>query len=269
MTSVRCHQITDLPDVTLLWLADMGESIPYPWGLEEFVSAAYQTGLFNGSWPESSAPVGDWLDRKFVTHRPSWILRNESFSALIGTDMITAATAFTERAGIPAPGELLGRFKEVVESSLKVPLVVSHNDLHSRNAFMQIESSGLVMYGIDWASIGLSPVGLDGGTLVAGAMIWRDEEAHLIADIEGEMFDEYTNGLTDAGLDHNRDQVRLGYLSNILPYILGYVRSGVKPIGYWIPRFGTQGEEFQEQITQRLRIFMPLFDEAVVLARQM
>jgi hypothetical protein len=269
MTAVRCHQVTELTDAALLWLEDMDGAIPYPWGREEFISAAYQVGQFNGSWPENRAPDEEWFDRDFITNRPSTVVRQDWFSTMIHPDFTTDAAEFTKRADAPSPAVLLHGFNEVVASSLKIPLVVSHNDLHSRNSFMRSESRGQSMYGIDWASIGLSPVGLDGGTLVAGAMIWRYEEASLIADIETEMFARYTSGLTDVGFVHNPDEVRLGWLSNILPYILGFALCGVQPIGYWIPRFGVEGDEFLEQNAVRLRMFMPLFDEAVALARQL
>lgn len=265
MTAVRCHQVTEFADAALLWLEDMDGAIPYPWGRDEFISAAYQIGQFNGNWPENRAPDEKWLDREFITNRPSTAVRMGAPDAFF----TIAAAEFTKRADAPSPTVLIHGFNEVVESSLKVPLVVSHNDLHSRNSFMRSEVRGQVMYGIDWASIGLSPVGLDGGTLVAGAMIWRYEEASLIADIETEMFAQYTSGLTDVGFGHNPDQARLGWLSNILPYVLGFALCGVRPIEYWIPRFGVEGDEFLEQNAVRLRMFIPLFHEAVALAKQL
>jgi hypothetical protein len=131
-----------------------------------------------------------------------------------------------------------------------------------------------VTYVIDWASVGLGPVGLDGGTLAGGGLIWTENEARLIAEIEGRMFSEYLGGLRDSGYTYKRDEVRLGFLSNFIIYVAGYAMTAVgfpdSPIAQgWPRRFGVKGDEFFDQLALRLGMFMPLFDEAVSLARQL
>ena len=272
--AVPCHGVTRMNETTLLWLDDLSDSVQHPWGVDEFLAASRQTGYFNGSWPTKRAPETEWLDRKFVTNRPAALISGDFFNQLIDLNDNDAVADLAPRSGVHGIPGMHGGYKAVGESLASLPQVVCHNDLHARNAFIMREDQKLLTYVIDWASIGLGPVGLDGGTILGGEINWREDEALLIANFEDDIFTEYLHGVREAGYAHKRDQVRLGYLSNFVPYLWYYVIAAMDmPDGprsrMYSNRFGVDGDDLLDQFALRLRLFMPLFDEAVSLAKQL
>ena len=120
----------------------------------------------------------------------------------------------------------------------------------------------------------VGPVGLDGGTLAGGGLLWREDEARMAGEIEKTLFDEYVRGLDEAGFRCNTDLVRLGYLSNLAPYVMIYVLAPLtkKELPFWdrmVVRFGVEEKDMMKHLGMRLQTFKPLFDEAVSLARQL
>jgi len=269
-----CHGVIDIDCLALLWLADLSESITHPWSGEQFIMASRALGYFNGSWPEDRAPAGDWLERQFVTNRPRFARDAGWFDRLDLEEDAKLLADFGSKAGIDDITSMRSKYNEIADAASRVPRVISHNDPHSRNAFIVNESGVPTVYGIDWATIGMGPVGYDGGTLAGGGLIWRRDEARLIRDIEGTMFDEYMSGLGDAGFVSDRDQVRLGFLSNFAIYPMAYLLAVVgMPDGQFSKnfseRFELEGDEFIDELAVRMGWFKPIFDEAVVLARQL
>lgn len=274
LRAAPCHGITRSGHADLLWMQDLSDSVEYPWSADEFLISAHDAGVFNGTWTEDRAPEGDWLDRKLATNSPTFFLGSKIFSPVADSKNKTIIDELTRRAGVEGIDNMLDEFTDIVEAIANLPRCVNHNDLHSRNAFFRYEQQGPVTYAIDWASVGLGPVGYDCGTLTGGGLIWAENEARLIAEIESQMFTEYLTGLSEAGYSHDRDAVRLGSLSSVAVYIIGYaVVTTMKPDAptakRFSRRFGVEGDEFIDQLALRLRMFKPLFDEAVSLARQL
>ena len=271
--AASCHGITRSGDTTLLWLEDLSDSAQYPWGREEFLIAARHVGFFNGSWPEDRAPTGDWLDRKLITNRPMYFVQAGSYDLMKNAEKAPAVVDMTARSGVKGIGNMYSEFVEITRPLVSLPRTVCHNDFHSRNAFFRREATGPVTYVIDWASVGLGPVGIDGGTLAGGGLVWQEVEARMISDIEHQIFDEYVGGLGDAGFRYDRDQIRLGYLSNFVIYMMNYVvaplRTERRMWDRLAGRFGVGDDDLMGQLALRLRMFKPQFDEAVVLARQL
>lgn len=268
-----CYGVTSSSGATLLWMEDLSDSLSHPWSRNEFLISARNIGFFNGSWPESKAPTGVWLDRDLVTNRPMWGVQRFYIDLFSDPENKLVLGKFGDGARVDRVPEMWDEFVEIAGSLAGLPRVVSHNDLHARNVCFRYEENGPVSYVVDWASVGLGPVGTDGGTLVGGSLLWEEEEVRLISQIEGQMFTEYIGGLEDAGYGYVQDEVRLGYLSNFVIYLTGYLFNVIVPDGpvskIYSRRFGVEGDEFSAQLAFRLRTFKPLFDEAVVLARQL
>ena len=269
-----CHGITRSGNADLLWMEDLSDSVAYPWGADEFLLSAHDVGVFNGTWPEERAPEGDWLDREFITNQPTFYFGSGYLDPVADPKNKTVLNELTRRSGVKNPENMLGGFSEIVETISGLPRGVNHNDFHSRNAFFRYEKQGPITYAIDWATAGLGPIGFDCGTLTGGSLIWTENEARLIAEIEGQMFAEYLSGLAEAGYSYDRDVVRLGSLSSVVVYITGQALVAALPpesptTKRITKRFGVEGDEFFDQLALRLRMFKPLFDEAVSLARQL
>jgi len=98
---------------------------------------------------------------------------------------------------------MLNSTAEISEACKRLPQVVNHNDLHARNMFIDIDDSGnRTSYAIDWASVGIGLIGLDGGTLAGGEIGWKEHQAIQLAEIEGQMFESYMEGLKESEFDN-------------------------------------------------------------------
>jgi hypothetical protein len=269
-----CYGVTTIGDTTLLWMADLSDTEPHPWTGEQFLAASRHVGYFNGSWPDSNAPNEVWLDRKLTTNRllfgtrVGWLKPIADPANEGNLRDLTSLSGVSELTSMPSVIDLVGGALE------RLPRVVCHNDLHSRNAFFRYEPDGPTIYAIDWASVGVGPVGVDGGTLAGGGGRWSRQEAELAAELEGRMFLEYLEGLKDAGYSFDRREVRLGFLSNQLPHLLSMIVAVAQGPQSWmyqefLRRFQLEGDEFLGEAAVRVRMFKPLLDEASALARQL
>jgi len=98
---------------------------------------------------------------------------------------------------------MLNSTSEISEACKRLPQVVNHNDLHARNMFIDIDDSGnRTSYAIDWASVGIGLIGLDGGTLAGGEIGWKEHQAIQLAEIEGQMFESYMEELKESEFDN-------------------------------------------------------------------
>lgn len=274
LRAAPCYGVSRSSGATLIWLEDLSDSVQHPWGRDEYLIAVRNIGFFNGTWPESRSPDGDWLDRKYAGTRPIANLKGEWLDKIVHPSNKRIVDDLAGRSGVAGIEKALAGYVDISKSLTRLPRVVNHNDLHARNAFFRYESEGPITYAIDWSSIGLGPAGLDGGTLAGGGIIWGQTEAHLIAEIESMMYSEYLVGLRDAGYKYKQTEVRLGYLSNFMFYVRGYAGAFIGGKDSLVTtvfsrRFGLEGEDFKDEIASRFRIFMPLFEEAVSLARQL
>lgn len=102
-------------------------------------------------------------------------------------------------------------------ASAEFPLMISHNDCHTRNLFINHRDESELI-AVDWASVGLTPAGVDGGSLITSGLTWGREEARLVVDVEQQTFDSYYEGLVEAGWQRPRDQVRLVFLTMAATY---------------------------------------------------
>lgn len=275
LRAVPCHGITSTSEgLTLLWLSDLSGSTKPPWTKEEFITAARHVGHFNGSWPAGAAPAGTWLDRQYKTNRPSaaaaWRL-GEKLAGVREHPVIHALSAGVGREKLLSLPE---EFNEIAEAASRLPRVITHNDCHPRNLFLDTDRSGApVTYAIDWSSVGLGPVGLDGGNVAGGGMNWRGDEARLVRSSEPSIFEAYLEGLRSSGYAFDLPEVRLGYLSNFVAYLLAYVVAGMQTArggssaSHYAARFQLEGDAFVEELAVRLELYLPLFDEALGLAR--
>ena len=47
LKAAPCHGITRSGHLSLLWMQDLSDSVPYPWGADEFLVSAHDDGVFN------------------------------------------------------------------------------------------------------------------------------------------------------------------------------------------------------------------------------
>ena len=87
-----------------------------------------------------------------------------------------------------------------------LPHAVAFGDLAAGNVFLKGDEA----VAVDWASLTVDPVGVDGGCLAGSPLTWAG--GATIAAAETELFEAYLEGLREAGWAGNRDDVRRAFL---------------------------------------------------------
>ena len=102
--------------------------------------------------------------------------------------------------------ELYGLLDQLVAQTATLPHAVAFGDLAAGNVFLKGDET----VAVDWASLTVDPVGVDGGCLPGSSLTWAG--GATIAAAELELFEAYLAGLHEAGWTGNRDDVRRAFL---------------------------------------------------------
>ena len=181
---ISTYGITDRPDGTAwIWMKDMSEAIQPPWKAESYLSSARHIGMFNGNWPASARPEGDWVATDGSTDRRT---TGAKFYETGIASLLTHAdnpniVRTTSSIGFDRVLSLYDDLKNMIVATRSFPQSVAHNDIHVGNLFPFDDE---ITVAIDWASIGLSPTGVDGGGLAGSSITRGQDEADLIAEID-------------------------------------------------------------------------------------
>jgi hypothetical protein len=102
--------------------------------------------------------------------------------------------------------ELYGLLGQLVAQAATLPHAVAFGDLAAGNVFLKGDET----VAVDWASLTVDPIGVDGGCLAGSPLTWAG--GATIAAAETELFEAYLSGLHEAGWTGNRDVVRRAFL---------------------------------------------------------
>ena len=277
MKAAPCYSVHERPDGTVwLWLKNLRQSWSEVWSRADYLSAARDIGLFNATLPEGKAPDAAWLDRIGHTDRRRGPLNPQNWAnplaAALDEPLVRRAA---DGIGTARAARFLDDIAALIEATSGFPRTVAHNDCHTRNLFCSTDDAKEpVTFAIDWASVGLSPMGVDGGTFLGSGFTWGQDEARMIGEIEPEIFDAYYGGAVEAGWQQPRQQVRLSFLSGIATYtlqslmVVHQVAIGGPIAGSVGLRSGLDTDSLADGISERLTWMVPLIDEALELAAQ-
>lgn len=216
LAAPRCYGVVERPDDTVwLWLEDLRGCVGWPWAPERYAPAARDLGRFAGAYaagrPQPAAP---WL----CTDQPAgWF---ERFARATATALRPDAWDHPlVRAAVPVSvrdrvRRLIGEREAFRRGLARLPRVLCHHDVWSRNLFARHGAGRAGTVAVDWASVGTGPVGADGGTLLAGSMGFGDLDPAAAAREEPLVFEAYLAGLREAGWHGDGRLARLGYTAS-------------------------------------------------------
>lgn len=275
---VPTYGITENKDNTSwLWLKDLSGSPRPPWTPETYATIARGIGQFNGLWPEGVHPRGAWLDEIGVTDR----------RAVFPAQWRTANEELREQSNLPEFSKITGTHKPdrifrliddlatLIEATKTYPRSVAHNDCHTGNLFFDPDGSNEIIYAIDWAQVGLTPIGVDAGSFIGTGMS-RDRTQYeaTLAHMD-RSFDSYLLGLRDSGWDGNESEIKVASISSIATYVFmlalmagwAITHDSMENITY--RRMNTDRADALDQIAERFETFIPIIDEGLELAKQL
>jgi Phosphotransferase enzyme family len=278
LRATKCYGIDARPDgATWLWLEDVSGAPVPPWPDELYVSAAWHVGQFSGYWATRKVPQTAWLDDRQFNGRVLEHANHGAFQRL-------QAAANKPLAKLACPPDFLPHVlrmeqdtRMVMEAIESLPKTVCHGDSHGGNLLPVFRQGKHVeTLAVDWAAVGIGPVGGDAGFLLDTGVIWAETDATTVERLAPNVFASYISGLEDAGWTGDPDHVRLGYLassaamegSRIAGACAGFA-TDERIRQYFRQRVPHPPDEVRMKIYgDNLRLFRSMLDEAVAIARR-
>jgi hypothetical protein len=228
VTAPTCYAVEERPDGSLrLWLEDVKDDIGSPWPVEQYAVVAHHLGQFNGAYLTGQAfPSEPWVTRNwlrmYVVHAAEmveFIHRNPNHPIVMhifpGNTLAQMLAVWDEH-------------NQILDMLENLPQVFCHQDAFRRNLFARKGKT----IAIDWGYMGMAPVGAELVALVAGSIGFFEVPVDRVDELDRICFENYLQGLRDAGWEGDLKLVRAGYVVSLL---LRYPIGG--SIGEMLPKF--------------------------------
>lgn len=209
ITAPRCYEAVELPGNTAgMWLEDINDSFTGTWPLYRYALTARHLGRLNGIYiSKRELPSYPWFSlqrtRQWLNSIPWWDLPWEH-----------------PRVRQQFPNPQVNSFRRMLQDHERflakldqLPNTVSHGDTYptnfkSRHSHRSQEQT----IAIDWALVGIEPLGDDLGQLVYGTYL--NLKGYKLQDISQTLFTSYINGLQDSGCRVDPMWVEFGYTAS-------------------------------------------------------
>jgi len=195
----RCYGVDEGDDAAWLWLEDLTDAAGAVWPLDQFGHAARHLGAFHGAYLAARPlPAAPWLCRDWLR---TWLGRCAG-----GMERLAAAR---DEAAVRRywPGDvyeralrLWGEREAFLAALERVPQTVGHGDYKRPNLFARTGPGGTRRtVAIDWANVGIAPLGLDLAHLVAWSCLFFAAEPADLPELDRAARAHYADGLRAAG----------------------------------------------------------------------
>ncbi len=206
LAAPRCYAVEELPgELAHLWLEDIQDMHKGAWSLQRYALTACQLGRLNGMYSnKSSYPEYPWLGRDILRQWLHMLSPTE-----VPWDHPLLLSHYPEPDENPFI-QLVFQHERFLEKLDLLPITLSHGDTYPTNFMSRIDSEGRVQtVALDWALLGLQPLGYDLGQFVYGAM--NNLNGMDQKEIIDTLFEAYVQGLRDEGCNLDADLLRYGF----------------------------------------------------------
>lgn len=259
----RCHAVTRPEgEIKLLWLEDLTEARSAPFTLDEVARMARDLGEWNGYHLTDAPDFGFPIGRDGYRARVSgW-----NHAARLQELAENADHAFVRAAypggSIDPARRLLAVLERLVERVAAMPHALAFGDCAVGNVFWRPTET----VAIDWASLTVDPVGVDGGCLVGSCLSWGPDFMKAVR-AERDLSESYVAGLRAGGWSGEASDLRRAALAQIGGYLMvtailpGMIITQPKWIGFVESRFGLPKEEVCERLADLIGALPGYADE--------
>jgi len=210
LTAPRCYGVEELPgNMALMWLEDIRDSLGGAWPIERYALAARHLGRLNGLFTsDHSIPAIPWLsldrNRQWVTAPAFWEAIPWDHPRVLKRYPTNGSNTF--RRMLLENESFLTRLDHL-------PSTLSHGDTYPTNFMTRHLADGSQQtVALDWALLGIQPLGDDLGQLVYGAQTNLQEIRSK--DITEALFENYLDGLREYGCQVDPMLVRFGFVAS-------------------------------------------------------
>ena len=210
LVAPRCYGTADQPgEIAWLWLEDIRDAYVGTWPLERYALTARHLGRLNGLYiSEHSLPAFPWLSRQrnsqWIDFMPHWQPITWEHPRVLRRYPRLQANTFRRM--------LLEHERFLAKLDL-LPKTVSHGDTYPTNFMSRNPSDSQEQtVALDWALMGIEPLGDDLGQLVFGAQLNLKEVKR--EEVTETLFEAYLAGLQDSGCRVDPVWVRFGFAAS-------------------------------------------------------
>jgi hypothetical protein len=209
ITAPRCYAVTELPgNVAWLWLEDIVDSYEGAWSLDRYALTARHLGQLNGLYPVARPlPDAPWLSNHLIRQ---WMAGN--FWQTIPWEHPRVLQRYP-RPEVNAFRQMLLENERFFAKLERLPLTVCHGDTYPTNFKARAwQGDQPQTVALDWALIGIAPLGDDLGQFVFGVQTNLKEVKR--EDVDRALFESYIAGLRDSGCHVDPQWIRFGYTAS-------------------------------------------------------
>lgn len=209
MAAPQRHGAVELPgNVAWLWLEDMVDSYEGAWPLDRYALAARHLGRLNGSYLAAGPlPAFPW----FSMHRTRQWLASIPWQTIPWEH--PQVVARYPRPEVNSFRRMLLDNERFLTMLDRLPKTVCHGDTYPTNLkSRRLNGDQGQTVALDWALVGIAPLGDDLGQLVFGAQMNLKEAAP--EDVDRTLFESYVDGLRDVGCRVDPQWIRFGYAAS-------------------------------------------------------
>jgi hypothetical protein len=221
MEAAVCYHIDARSDTEMwMWFEDLSGETDTPWSLDRYGLAARHLGQLNGHYlNEPSLPASPWQFDAFDLQAVKRDGSIEDFRSEKDDPLI-------QRLVPPARHSMIFHLWEKRESYLaklydRLPQTFGHMDAGRFNLFSRVGSDGQpATVAIDWAQIGVAPIGKEIKPLAVNSVAWGYVEEELAPELDQIVFHGYIDGLRDMGWSGDPRLARYGYTMLMAMHLL-------------------------------------------------
>ncbi len=202
-----CYAVEELPgNMAHLWLEEIRDMYNGAWTLQRYSLGSRHLGRLNGMYStKSSYSEYPWLGKG--TNR-QWL--QMLFSDDLRWDHPLMLRRYPEPDTNPFIQLVLQNERFLGKLDF-LPVTLSHGDTYPTNFMSRIDRGGREQtVALDWAFLGLQPLGDDLGQFVFGAISNLNSVSG--ADIVNTLFEAYVQGLRDEGCNLDVESVRYNFV---------------------------------------------------------
>lgn len=220
LAAPRCLGLEELPDGSFwLWLEDVADEIS-EWPLQRYGLAARHLGVFGGLFLSRQAiPNWSWLSRDFIRRDLAHVIAKQG--RLRDSMELPIMRQFFPGNSRSSVFDVLADRETFLAALERLPSTVCHFDAFRRNMMTRRTQGRDETVLIDWASIGVGPIGAELASLVWVSLASMEVTASEAAKLSRTVYAAFLAGLRDAGWGGDERLVRLGYTASIALRRLG------------------------------------------------